>query len=371
MKITIPPHIATLRGYQPGKPIEQLIQENNWERYAILWNNENPLGSSPKAKEAVTNAFDGSNFYPDPLSLELRQALANKLGKKVENIVVGNGSEGLLMNILKAFCYGDDELLTSSGSFVIIYIWSKICGIPVKQIPLTTDYRYDMEGLKANITEKTKVIYLCNINNPTGAMITREELEDFMRFVPEHVLVIVDEAYFEFSASLHDDFPDSITMGYDNIITLRTFSKAYGIAAARIGYAIAHKDLIKPLLNVSLTFEPSNLAQAAGLGALTDDEFLQRTLDNNKKGIQYFYKEFHRLGLKYIPSFGNFVMIDCGTAERVQEIVDYLKARGVFVRPLNSSGLPHCLRISVGRQEENQYCVEVLEMEAQEAKKGV
>jgi histidinol-phosphate aminotransferase len=351
--VRLPEHIEKLSNYKPGKPIEEIIKELGLTRTAILWNNENNFGASPKALDAMRRALDTTHLYPDPLSTDLRTKLAARLGKKPENIVVSNGSEGLLMNILKAFCQGDDELLTSDGSFVIIYVWSMINNIPVVRVPLTSDYRYDMKAMAEKIGPKTKIVYLSNINNPTGAMITEEELHTFMKKVPEHVLVIVDEAYFEFSKGANSDFPDSTTMSYKNVITLRTFSKSYGIAGIRIGYGIAEPELIDPLVKVKLTFEPSNIAQAAGIGALDDEEFLQKTIKNNNEGLQYFYREFERLGLKFVPSFGNFVMIDMGTAERVQEVFKLLMERGVFVRPLVAFGLPHCIRITVGTPEDN------------------
>lgn len=360
MKIELPENIKQLRSYKPGKPIEELIAENNWEQTAILWNNENPMGSSSKAKEAIINAFDGSNFYPDPQSIELRTKIANNLGRSFEEVIVGNGSEGLLLNILKAYCSGDDELLTSSGSFVIIYIWAKINNTPLIQLPLTEDYGFDLDAIAEAITPKTKVIYLANSNNPTGTKITKEALTSFMAKVPESVLVVLDEAYFEFSVALDPEFPDGVALNYPNVIVLRTFSKAYGIAAVRIGYGIAPAALIDPLLNVKLTFEPGNLAQAAGIGALDDDAFLEKTIQNNNTGIQYFYDQFDELGLDYIPSFANFVMLDLGTAERVNQIFEKLKSQGVFVRPLGGSGLPHCLRVSVGRPDENQYFIKKL-----------
>jgi len=361
MQIKLPQHIKLLRAYKPGKPIEEMIAENNWEQTAILWNNENPMGSSSKAKAAVLAAFEGSNFYPDPQSLALRTKIGEKLGKTSEEIVVGNGSEGLLLNILKAYCSGDDEILTSSGSFVIIYIWAKINNTPLIQVPLTSNYGFDLTAIANQITPNTKIIYLANANNPTGTRITRKALSDFMEKVPPSVLVILDEAYFEFSKALDADFVDGVALNYPNAIVLRTFSKAYGIAAVRIGYGIAPASVIEPLLKVKLTFEPGNLAQAAGIGALDDDEFLQKTLDNNNTGIQYYYEQFDRLGLNYIPSFANFVMLDMGTADRVNQLFEQLKSQGVFVRPLGGSGLPHCLRVSVGRPDENEYFIKKLE----------
>lgn len=359
--IRLPENIERLQSYQPGKPIEELIKELGLTKTAILWNNENNLGTSPKAIEAMQKAMGSSYLYPDPLSMDLRAKLSARLNKKPENIVVGNGSEGLLMNILKAYCSGSDELLTSDGSFVIIYVWSMINNIPLVRVPLTKDYRYDMKAMAEKIGPKTKVIYLSNINNPTGAMITEQELREFMSKVPPHVLVIADEAYFEFSKGITEDFPDTTTMGYKNLITLRTFSKSYGIAAVRIGYAIAEPEIIEPLIKVKLTFEPSNMAQAAGMGALDDEDFLQRTISNNNEGLKYFYNEFGKMGLKFVPSFGNFVMLDMGSAERVQEMFKALMKRGVFVRPLVAFGLPHCVRITVGTADDNRLCAEKME----------
>lgn len=359
--IRLPENIERLQSYKPGKPIEELVKELGLAKTAILWNNENNLGTSPKAVEAMERSLRSSYLYPDPLSMELRSKIAARLNKKPENIVVGNGSEGLLMNILKAYCSGSDELLTSDGSFVIIYIWSMINNIPLVRVPLAANYRYDMKAIARKITPRTKVIYLSNINNPTGAMITEQELREFMDQVPPHVLVIADEAYFEFSKGITDEFPDTTLMGYKNLITLRTFSKSYGIAAVRIGYAVAEPELIEPLLKVKLTFEPSNVAQAGGIGALDDEEFLEQTISNNNKGLAYFYSEFDKMGLKYVPSFGNFVMLDMGSAERVQEVFKALMKRGVFVRPLVAFGLPHCIRITVGTPEDNKLCVEKME----------
>jgi histidinol-phosphate aminotransferase len=355
-----PAHIERLRNYEPGKTVEQIAREYNLKKVAVLWNNENNLGTSRKAMEAVTRALASSNLYSDPLSTELREKIAKRLGKKPQNIIAGNGSEGLMMNIIRAFCADEDEILTSEGSFVIIYVWSAVSHVKCVRVPLTDDYRYDMKKIYQSISPKTKIIYLSNANNPTGAVITMQEMREFLEKVPKEILVIADEAYFEFSSAIDKNFPDTVKMGYPNIITLRTFSKAYGIAGIRIGYGIADEKIINPLIKVKLTFEPGNLAQAAGIGAMDDDEFLKQTMDNNISGLKYFYREFGKLGLKYIPSYGNFVMVDFGTAEKVQEIFYQLMKRGVLIRPLNAFGLSHCVRITVGLPWENQMCVEKL-----------
>ena len=358
--ISIPENIENLKSYKPGKPISEIVRDYGLEKTAVLWNNENNLGASPKALAAVEASMKESFLYPDPACILLRTRIAEGVGRSMDEVIVGNGSESVFNYILNAFFEDDEELLTSEGTFVAIYIWAKANNVPLSLVPLTKDYGYDLEGILNQIGPKTKAIYLSNPNNPTGAMISYEELDGFMQKVPKNILVIVDEAYCEYARDLASDYPDSTRMNYDNLITLRTFSKAYGIAAIRIGYGIGPTSLIEPLMKVKLTFEPSNLAQAAGVGALEDTEFLDRTVRSNSDGMRYFTEEFGKLGLKYIPSYGNFMMIDLENAERVQDTFQSLMKKGVFVRPLPAFGLPHCLRITIGTQEENEMCVAAL-----------
>lgn len=360
MNIKIPDHIAAIRSYQPGKTIPQLKEEYGWDQVAILWNNENTLGYSPRSKQAVVDAYESVNYYPDPLSRDLKKALADKYGKNEDEIFLGNGSESVLMQTIRATCSGDDEFLTSEGAFVIIYNWAKINNVRCVTTPLTESYGFDLEAIKSRINRNTKVIYLSNVNNPTGTMITKQELESFMQQVPDHILVIVDEAYFEYSEALHPDFPNSLEMDYPNILTLRTFSKAYGIAGVRLGFGFGHKKIIEALNKVKLTFEPTALAQAAGFGAIQDTEFLQTSIDNNTEQLNYFYKEFDRLGIKYVPSYANFVMTIWEDKEEVMSIFKALMERGVLVRPLYDP-ISHCIRISVGKPEENEFFIRSIE----------
>ncbi len=359
MNIQIPDHIAAIKSYQPGKTIPQLQEEFGWDRVAILWNNENTLGYSTKSKEAVIKAYEQINFYPDPLSIDLRVALSARLNKPESQIILGNGSESLLMLAIRAICCGEDEFLTSEGGFMIVYNWARINNIRCVSMPMTEGYGFDLEAIKSRITRNTKIIYLANCNNPTGTMINRAEFEDFMQHVPEHVLVIADEAYYEFTTDLVDDFPDTLGMGYPNVLSLRTFSKAYGIAGVRLGYGIGHERIIDSMMKAKLTFEPTALAQAAGMGALEDEEFLRKTLDNNSAGLKYYYNELGKLGVKFIPSYGNFVMTVWKDKKTVDGVFQKLMEKGVLVRPLLGP-LEHCVRISVGRPEENEHCIEVL-----------
>ncbi len=357
--IHIPEHISAIKTYSPGKTIPQLKEEFGWDRVSILWNNENTLGFSSKSKKAVVEAYSKINFYPDPLSIDLRTKLAEKHHKSIDEIILGNGSESVLMLAIRAICSGDDEFLTSDGGFMIVYNWAKINNTRCVTTPMTDAYGFDLEAIKKRINRNTKIIYLANANNPTGSMISKEELKDFIAKVPDNILIIVDEAYFEFSKSIHRDFPDSTEFERPNVLTLRTFSKAYGIAGVRLGYAVGHPKVISSMMKSKLTFEPTALAQAAGLGALEDSDFLDQTIDNNLQGINYLYENFDALGVRYVSTFANFIMTVWRSSEEVMRIFEGLMKEGVLVRPLLPP-IDHCIRISVGLPKENKHLVEVL-----------
>ncbi len=351
--ISIPQNIQELVSYKPGKPVPQIIEELGLKEWAILWNNENNLGPSPKALQRITEALATSHLYPDPVSTKLREMIAERNHCKLENVVVGNGSESILDNLFGAFFEGEDELLTCEGTFVAVYIWAKSNNVPVTKVPLNSGYGFDVQRIVEALTPNTKAIYIANPNNPTGTMITRDELDYLIAQVPDDVLIIVDEAYFEYALALSPDYPDSSRLNLPNVLTLRTFSKAYGIAAIRVGYAIGHPEVIEALNKVRMTFAPSNVAQAAGIGALEDDEHLQKTIDLNTKALSEFYQAFHDKELKYIPSFGNFVMLDLETAENAKQFTTDMLHKGIFIRHLPAFGLPHCVRISTGTEGEN------------------
>lgn len=357
--IHIPEHISSIKTYSPGKTIPQLKEEFGWDKVSILWNNENTLGYSPKSKQAVIDAYEKINFYPDPLSIDLREKLAQKHGKSTDQILLGNGSESVLMLAIKALCSGDDEFLTSEGSFMIVYNWAKINNTRCVTTALTDTYAFDLESIKNRINRNTKIIYLPNANNPTGTMISKLDLTDFITRVPEDILIIVDEAYFEFSHVLSKEFPDSMELNYPNVLTLRTFSKAYGIAGVRLGYAVGHPKIISIMMKAKLTFEPTALAQAAGMGALEDHDFLSQTIENNKKGLRTLYDGFEELGIKYIPSYANFVMTVWNNSNEVEKVFNTLMKNGVLVRPLLPP-INHCIRISVGLPDENDHLLNTL-----------
>jgi histidinol-phosphate aminotransferase len=353
----VPSYIQNLEPYKAGKPISELQRELGITDIIKLASNENPLGSSPLAIEAMKKEFGSLHLYPNG-GLDLREVLAARFHLKVGNVIAGSGSEGIMSSIIRAFLCDDDEVLTSEGTFVGLYVLAKSRGVKLILVP-QNQYHFDLDAIASRINKHTKIIYLANPNNPTGTIFTRKEFNDFVRKVPDNILIILDEAYFEYAQS-NADYPDSMKYRYDNVITLRTFSKIYGLAGIRIGYGFAHESLIVNLLKVKLPFEPSSLAQAAGIGALSDDAFLTRSRDVNAAGKVFLMPALRKLGLTLVPTEANFVMIPLADEQSVNAIYNGLLKMGVIIRPLRAFGLPHCIRITIGTQSENERLVESL-----------
>jgi histidinol-phosphate aminotransferase len=347
----VPDHIKKLQPYKPGKPIAEVQKELGLETVYKLASNENPNGPSPKAVLAAADALSGIHRYPDMGAVDLRSVLADRFSLSVENVVTGSGSESIMANILRTFLENDDELLTSDGTFVGFYVLAQSRGVKLVTVPLK-DYHYDLKAIAAAINNKTRIVYLANPNNPTGTIFTRTEFDDFMKSVPAHTLIILDEAYLEFVEV--EDYPDSLIYRYDNVITLRTFSKAYGLAGLRIGYGFAHKDLIVNLHKVKLPFEPSLPAQAAGLAAINDTEFLGKTIRLNKEARDTFSSALGAKGFKVVPSQANFVMFVMENEEKALKFCNHFLHKGIVVRGLAAFRLPQCVRVSTGLPHENE-----------------
>jgi histidinol-phosphate aminotransferase len=353
----VPPYIESLRPYEAGRTIEWVRRQYGLTRIAKLASNENPLGASPKAIEAMTESLRGVNLYPDG-GLQLREVLAREFDLTIDNVIAGSGSEGIMSNIIRAFLCDEDEVLTTAAAFIGFQVLARSRGVTYRTVPYR-DWHYDLPALAAEINANTKIIYLANPNNPTGTIFTKHQFDEFYKHVPERVLIILDEAYFEYAKD-NPKYPDSMHYRYDNVITLRTFSKIYGLAGARIGYGFAHAELIRNLLKVKLPFEPSTPAQAAGIAALSDKEFLHRSLELNARGLHYLTTGFQELGMTVVPSEANFIMTVLPTEQDAMRIFGELLAQGVVVRPLQAFGLPNCLRISTGTDEDNHLCVEAM-----------
>ncbi|TNE97681.1 MAG: histidinol-phosphate transaminase [Deltaproteobacteria bacterium] len=359
-KSLVPDYIRELQVYQAGKPIDELAREKGLTRISKLASNENPLGPSPFAIREMTNGLWELHRYPDMHAYKLKTALSELYSLKRENIVLGNGSEGIMAYISRAFIRPGDEVLTSENTFIGFYILSRSVGAKLKTVPLTADYKYDVMAMAENITDKTKVIYIANPNNPTGTYITKAEFDSLMEHVPEHVLVILDEAYFEFAKD-REDYPDSMDYRYDNVITLRTFSKAYGLSGIRVGYGFGNEHLISNLNKVKLPFEPNLIAQLGAVGALEDTPHLERTLKNNNELYDVTFKYLEEKGFKPIPSLTNFITIKTGTEEASNDLFNLLLEEGVIIRPLRANEMPDFVRVSIGTKDEMNHFFEAMD----------
>ena len=350
----VPPYIESLQPYEPGRSIDEARRAYGLTNVAKLASNENPLGPSPLAIEAVRLQLGGLHLYPNG-GLDLRRTLAQQFDVKPENVIAGSGSEGIMSNIIRTFLCDDDEVLTTDAAFIGFQVLARSRGVRYRTVPYR-HWHYDLPALAGRITEKTKIVYLANPNNPTGTIFSRHEFDSFYRHVPERVLIILDEAYFEYAKD-NPRYPDSMHYRYDNVITLRTFSKIYGLAGIRIGYGFAHEELIANLLKVKLPFEPSTLAQAAGIAALSDKEFQHRSLELNARGIKFLTASLREMGFVVVPSEANFIMIPLASEERASRLTRDLMAQGIIVRPLKNWGLPGCIRISTGTDDDNQRAI--------------
>ncbi len=362
-KTLVPEYLRTLKIYQSGKPIEELAREKGLTRISKLASNENPLGASPKVNQAIEAKLGELHRYPDQHAFELKKKLCDLYSLKPENIILGNGSEGIMAYIVRAFLAPGEEVLTSEMSFIGFSILAQSVGAKLIALPQTPDYRFDIKTLALNITEKTKIIYIANPNNPTGTFIRKEEFDHFMKFVPPHVLVILDEAYFEYAVHNRDDgdFPDSMDYRYDNVITLRTFSKAYGMAGLRVGYGFAHEDLISNLTKVKLPFEPSLLAQAGARAALDDTDHLKASLDHNERFKAKLCRFLTEKSFEYLKSATNFVTFKTGSEEAGKYLFENLLNEGVIIRPLAANGMPDFIRVSIGTESEMNHFFESME----------
>jgi histidinol-phosphate aminotransferase len=351
--------LDAIKLYVPGKPIEEVKREYGLTDVIKLASNENPLGASPKVLAALRAALDEINFYPDAQSYYVREALSRHLGFPADQVALGNGADGLIRELCVAYLDEGDEVIVSRSSFPVYDVSTQVMGGRLVKTPLKNG-GLDLTAMVAALTPRTKLIFVCNPNNPTGTMVTAAEVEQFMAAVPDSVLVVFDEAYYEFVDS--PDFPDalqSVRAGRKNVVVLRTFSKVYGMAGVRLGYAIACPEVMTALQAVRESFPVNRLAQAAGLAALEDREFLRQTVAMNQAGRLYLYGQFERLGLVYLRSFTNFVLVQIGP--QAGQVFQALLRQGVIVRPCAGYELPEHLRITVGTAEQNTRFIQALE----------
>ncbi|NOY63867.1 MAG: histidinol-phosphate transaminase [Nitrospirae bacterium] len=353
-----PAYVQAIRPYVPGKPVEELERELGIKEAIKLASNENPLGPSKKALEAIKGHLIKLNRYPDGGGYYLKQRLTEKLGVSEDHLILGNGSNELLDIAVRTFMTPSDSAIMAEPSFVVYPMAVQSIGARSIKVPLK-DYRHDLQAMADAIADDTRIIFIANPNNPTGTINYKEEFDAFMERVPEGILVIVDEAYYEYVE--HSDYPD--TMRYlkegREILILRTFSKAYGLAGLRIGYGIARPEIVAEMNKLREPFNTNILAQVAALSAMDDEEHLQRTLKINHEGKEYLYKEFERLGIKYVPTEANFIYITGLEKPDAVELYEGLLKKGVIVRPMGRD----TIRVTIGLPEENRTFIKTLEEE--------
>lgn len=349
--ISIPEHIKKLNGYVAGKTIAEVKEAYNPVKIAKLASNENRLGFSNRVPSAVSDALKTIQDYPDPLSRKLRKKLAVLNNADENELIVAAGSESIISIICRTFFNEGDNAVTASATFVGFFVQAGVMGNEVKKIPVTDQFKYDVDGILNAIDENTKMVYLANPNNPTGTYLDKIEFERLLNGIPDHLLIIADEAYFEFTEGI-DDYPSALDYRRSNMIILRTFSKAYGLAGFRIGYAIADSKLIEEMIKTKLTFEPTAPAQAAALAALDDTEFLQKSVQLVKKGREELYKFFEDENVRFAPSISNSVMMILDNEQKAINFTQAMLEEGVILRRIHAFGLPYCVRITIGTEEE-------------------
>jgi len=361
--VHVPPkHVAAIAPYQAGKPIEELAREFGLDPASIvkLASNENPLGMPASARQAILDAIDGLGRYPDPAGFDLKQALSKRYGVPQNWLTLGNGSNDILELVAMALLEPSNSVVYSQHAFVVYKLATQARGARHIVVP-ARDFGHDLPAMLEAIDDSTRLVFIANPNNPTGTYLANAEIESFLAQVQARhgarVTVVLDEAYNEFlepelrvdSVGLVKQFP--------NLIVSRSFSKAYGLAGLRVGFAVAQPALTDLLNRVRQPFNVNSLAQAAAIAALSDKEFQIKSFAVNRDGKAQLQQAFEKLGLKYVPSYANFVLVHVGDAARIN--LELLK-RGVIVRPVAGDGLPEWLRVSVGLREENQKFIDAL-----------
>lgn len=350
--------VQGLQPYQPGKPVEELERELGISDIVKLASNENPLGPSPKALAAIHTVLTELTRYPDGNGFRLKAALAEKLGVGTDQITLGNGSNDVLEMIARSYLTAHSASMYSQHAFAVYPIVTQAIGAQHIAVP-AKNWGHDLEAMAAAITDKTRVIFVANPNNPTGTWLTETELRAFLDKVPERIIVVLDEAYTEYV--VEDEFPDGITLlkDYPNLVVTRTFSKAYGLAGLRIGYSVSHPQVADILNRIRQPFNANIAAQEAAIAALNDEAYLQQSVEVNTEGMSYLETEFARLGLEFIPSVGNFISVDVG--QPAAPVDQALLNEGVIVRPVAPYQMPNHLRVSIGTMEENRRFIQALE----------
>ncbi len=352
------PNLATLPVYVPGRPIEEVARELGLAASSIikLASNENPLGPSPAALQAMQKVVANLHLYPDGSAFYLKKKLAAKLGTEPAHLILGNGSNEIIEFVGHALMRPGMDVVVSQYCFAIYPIVAKLFGANVITVP-AKNHAHDLPAMLRAITPQTRVMFVANPNNPTGTLASREEVMRLVNEVPAHILLVMDEAYIEFLDDSLDLIPLIRGGAKPNLLLMRTFSKIFGLAGLRLGYGIGHPDLIASLEKIRQPFNINSIAQAGALAALEDEQHLRATRENNSKGLRFFEAALSELGLEFVPSHANFILVRVGDG---QKVFSELQKRGVITRPMAGYQLPEWIRISIGTAEENSRCLAAL-----------
>jgi len=353
------PGVRGLRPYEPGKPVDELERELGIIDIVKLASNENPLGPGEMALKAINAELSQLSRYPDGNGFVLKTALAERLHVDVSQITLGNGSNDILEFVARAFVSTENEVIFSAHSFAVYPIVTQAVGAKAVVVP-ALNWGNDLNAMLASVTDDTRLIFVANPNNPTGTYHSATEIEQFVRQVPAHVLVVIDEAYFEYAQNLRTDYDTCLSLIVDcpNLIVTRTFSKAYGLAGLRIGYSVSSTSIANFFNRVRQPFNVNSLAMVAAHAALFDEVYLGKSLQMNKQGMAQYESAFSELGLDWVVSAGNFISVDL--ARNGREIYDGMLREGVIVRPVDNYAMPNFLRITIGTEEENTRCINAL-----------
>ncbi len=349
---SLPDYISKVKVYEPGKPIEELQNELGIKEIIKLASNENPLGPSPRAVRAIIDDLKNLNRYPDGNSYHLKKLLSEHLGVDTENIFIGFGSNEALDIVSRAYLRPGKNAVYSEKSFAVYPIVVQLSGAEHKVVKVKNNYYIDLKAHLEAIDENTAVVFLANPNNPTGTAFTKEEFESFLREFPEDVLLVLDEAYYEYAVGAGFNIENGVEYIFEkNILVTRTFSKIYGLAGLRLGYAVARKEIIEDLNRIRQPFNVTRPAQVAGAAALKDKMFVKQSQVVNEEGKKYLYDQFKKLGLNYVPTLANFILVEVGFPS--SEVFNRLLKKGIIVRAMEGYGFPRHIRVTIGTMREN------------------
>jgi len=357
-ELPINPALRNLPVYQPGRPVEEVARELAIPAANIIKvaSNENPLGPSPAALAAMRQVLENINLYPDGNAFYLKQKLASRLALPTANLILGNGSNEIIEFVGHALMHPGAEVVVSQYCFAVYPIVARLFSGDLITVP-AKDYGHDLEAMQRAITPKTRVIFVANPNNPTGTAVSATELQAFVSVIPQNVLLVLDEAYIEFQNEPLDLLPLIRSGRQPNLLLMRTFSKIFGLAGLRIGYGLGPPDLIAAMEKVRQPFNINSIAQAGALAALEDTDHIEKTRLNNATGLKFFSAAFGALGLEFLPSAANFILVRVGDG---QAVFESMQKEGVIVRPMGGYQLPEWIRISIGTATQNSRCLSAL-----------